>query len=306
MANPSISLDRRIRDVVEITMRILVGYNGTDHSNSALEDLRHAGLPDQTEALVISVAEVCFPPENLEKAAYLASLAADRLWKKFPTWSVRSEAASGNPATEILAAAESFKPDLIVFGERTHNSDKHSAHSALLGPAAKTILSEAPCSVRVGRGRLGETTHPERIIVGFDGSRGPEFAVESIAARRWPAGTKVCLLAVADSSVLGSIGRFIPQISNAVLEAKFASQWAETLAAASIAKLTKAGLIASVDVRIGQPKDTIVEMAAASHADCIFVGRHHSTNPIERFLLGVPAAVAAGACCSVEVVRPKA
>ena len=143
--------------------------------------------------------------------------------------------------------------------------------------------------------------------MGFDGSRCPEFAVESIAARRWPAGTNVCLLAVADSSVLGSIGRFIPQMNNAVLEAKFASQWAETLAAASIAKLTKAGLIASVDVRMGQPKDTIVEMAEASNADCIFVGPHRSSNPVERFLLGdVPAGVAAAAGCSVEVVRPKA
>src|SRR6185503_2306180 len=119
------------------------------------------------------------------------------------------------------------------------------------GHASQTILTEAGCSVRIARGRVGETAHAERIIVGFDGSAGSEFAVSSIAARKWPTGSSVRLVSVADSSVLGSIGRFVPQMSDAVLEAKFASQWAETLAAESVRKLTNAGLEASIEVRMG-------------------------------------------------------
>ena len=282
-------------------MRILVGYNGTDHSNAALNDLRHAGLPDRTEVLVLAVAEVCFAPENLDKAAKLASSAAERLRRAFPNWTVKSEATSGNPAHEILARSRSFRPDLIVVGEGRHHSGEHNT---LLGQANQTLLAKAACSVRIGRSRRGIEPHPMRMIVGFDGSSGSGFAIGSIAARNWPAGTKVCLLAVADSSVLGSIGRFIPQMNNAVLEAKFASQWAETLAAASIAKLTKAGIIASVDVRMGDPRNTIVEMARASNADCIFVGPHRSGNSIDVSLLGsVSATVAAQAHCSVEIAR---
>jgi nucleotide-binding universal stress UspA family protein len=85
---------------------------------------------------------------------------------------------------------------------------------------------------------------------------------------------------------------------------KFASQWAETLAAGSIKKLTTAGLSASVETGTGYPKDTIIEVAEAWNADSIFVGPHCSGNSFERFLLGsVSAAVAARAHCSVEVVR---
>lgn len=278
-----------------------MGFNGTDNSNSALDDLRHAGLPERAVALVISVAEVYFPSENLGKAANLASFAADRLRKAFPIWSIRSEATAGNPAKEILAAARSFNPDIIVIGG---HSSIPTSHNALLGHVSKLILAEAACSVRVGRIRNPLKACPERIVLGFDGSPGSEFAVESIAMRNWPAGTKVCLLAVADSALLRSIGRFIPQMNNVVLEAKFASQWAETLAAASVAKLTKAGLIASVDVRMGQPKDMIIEIAKAWRADSIFIGLDHLHLPVERFLLdSIPAAIAARACCSVEVVR---
>ena len=282
-------------------MRILIGYNGNEHSHAAIDDLRHAGLPDRTEALVLTIADMCFPPENICDAATLASLAADKLRKAFPTWTVKSETGRGNPAREILVRSESFRPDLIVIGQHANQLDERNL---LLGQVTRTLLTDAACTVRLARRRGAMETRPERIIVGFDGSPGSELAVRSIAERNWPMGTQVCLLAVADASVLASIGRFIPQMNNAVLEAQLAWQWAETLAAASVAKLAKAGLIASVDVRMGHPRDTIIEMAEASSADCIFVGSHCSGNSVERFLLGnVTVAVTARAHCSVEIAR---
>jgi|ERR1035437_242971 nucleotide-binding universal stress UspA family protein len=284
-------------------MRVLIGYNGSDFSKAALDDLLHAGLPDHVEALVITVAEVCLPPENLLDAAKLSAEAAEKLQRSFPNWSVLAETAYGSPAREILARAESFRPDLIVVGERRQSL---SERNIFLGHASQTILTEAGCSVRIARGRLGEATHPQRIVVGFDGSAGSEYAVSAIASRNWPKGSTVRLVSVADSSVLGSIGRFVPQMNDAVLEAKFASQWAETLAADSVRKLTNAGLAASIEVRMGHPKDTIIEVAESTGADSIFVGPHCSGNSFERFLLGsVSAAVAARAHCSVEVVRKK-
>ena len=282
-------------------MRILIGYNGNEHSDAAIDDLRHTGLPDRTEALVLTIAEMCFPPENIYDAANLASLAADKVRKAFPTWTVKSETGRGNPAREILVRSESFRPDLIVIGQHASQLDERNL---LLGQVTRTLLTDAACTVRLARRRGAMETRPERIIVGFDGSPGSELAVRSLAARNWSMGTQVCLLAVADASVLALIGRFIPQMNNAVLEAKFASQWMETLAAASMAKLAKAGITASVDVRMGHPKDTIIEMAEASNTDCIFVGPPCAGHSVERFLLGsVSAAIAARAHCSVEIAR---
>lgn len=285
----------------QIMVKILIGYNGSEVSNAALEDLLHAGLPLHAEAMVLSVAEVCCKPANAGEARERATYAAEKLKTEFPNWTVTAETAAGTPATEILARAESFKPDLIVVGE---HRQKLSERNIFLGHASQMILTEAACSVRVARGKSDLPIHPERIIVGFDGSAGSEFAVDTITSRFWPAGTKVRLLAVADSSVLGSIGRFIPQMADVTVGAKFASQWAETLAADSIKRLTAAGLSASVETGMGYPKDTIIEVAEAWNADSIFVGPHCSGNSFERFLLGsVSAAVAARAHCSVEIIR---
>ncbi len=282
-------------------MRILIGYNGSDVSNAALEDLRHAGLPERAEAVVVSVAELCCAPANIDEAGKRALHAANKIQKDFPNWSVGTETASGPPAAEILSLAESFKPDLIIVGEYRREMKERNI---FLGQASQTILKEAGCSVRIARGERGLPTHPERVLVGFDGSAGSKLAVASIASRSWPAESQVRLLAVADSSVLGSIGRFVPQMADVAIGAKFVSQWAETLAANSIRKLTNAGLSASVEIGMGYPKDTIIEVAKAWNADSIFVGPHCSENSFERFLLGsVSAAVAACAHGSVEIVR---
>ena len=98
--------------------------------------------------------------------------------------------------------------------------------------------------------------------------------------------------------------RVLFRSATASVEAKYASQWAETLAAESLIKLRDVGLEASVEVRTGSPKIEIVEFANEWNADCVFVGPHYAGNSFERFLLGsVSADVAAWASCSVEVVR---
>jgi len=43
-------------------MKILIGYDGSDCAEAALDDLTRAGLPSRAEAIVLSVAEVWLPP----------------------------------------------------------------------------------------------------------------------------------------------------------------------------------------------------------------------------------------------------
>ena len=282
-------------------MRILIGYNGTDFAAAALNELDRAGLPERADAIVLTVAEMCFATVDRDDATRLAGVAADRIQKMFPHWQISTSAATGAPAGEIMASAERFRPDLMVLGERVRtNGDPNP----FLGPVSQRILTEAACSVRIVRGKPRRAEQSLKILVGFDGSVGSENAVRAIAERNWPQNTRVHLVSVADSLVMGSIGRFAPQLNDATVEAKFASQWAETLAAGSLNLLRRKGLIADLEVRMGHPKNTLVEVADEWDPDCIFVGPHCSGNSFERFLLGsVSSTVAARANCSVEVVR---
>ena len=281
-------------------MRILIGYNGSDAAKAALEDLRNAGFPSETEAIVFTVAEAWLPPTTPDDAHTIAAAGKSALDSYFPTWTVKAETASGSPPREILARAESFEPDLIIVGEPRQPIGQHNM---FIGHTSQIILTEAGCSVRIARGRVINTP-AAKILVGFDGSAGALHIVDSIASRVWPANTQVRLLAVADSSVLGMIGRFTPQMKDATVEAKFALQWAKTLAAASLEKLARCGISSSIEVRLGHPKYEIIEEAQSWKADAIFVGPHCAPNSFERFLIGsVSIAVASQAPCSVEVVR---
>src|SRR5262249_54649876 len=50
-------------------MKIVIGYDGSEHADAALDDLRRAGLPRDAEALIISVAEATMPPLSVSGIA---------------------------------------------------------------------------------------------------------------------------------------------------------------------------------------------------------------------------------------------
>ncbi|MFM9904308.1 MAG: universal stress protein [Pyrinomonadaceae bacterium] len=284
-------------------MKILIGFNGSEAATSAVHDLRYAGLPDDTEVVLLTVAESWLPPKTVEEAISISAAAKAAISDEFPNWIVTAKTASGSPPREIIALAEPFEPDLIVVGEPRQPVGEHKM---FLGHTSQTLLTEAVCSIRISRGQKALESRPAKILVGFDGSPGATLAIDSLLARSWRAGTEVRLLAVADSSVLTSIGRFTPQMNDTSIEARFALQWAESLASTSLKRLKNAGLIAHVEVRLGRPKDALIAAAENWEADAIFVGPHCSLNSFERFSIGsVSADVAARAHCSVEVVKPR-
>src|SRR4029077_16880479 len=68
--------------------------------------------------------------------------------------------------------------------------------------------------------------------------------------------------------------------------------------------LQAAGLAGSSEVKEGDPKRILPDIAAQWQADCLVVGAQ-GLSRMQRFLLGsVSAAVAARAHCSGEVIRP--
>ena len=309
-------------------MKILIAYDGSECSEAALDDLVLAGLPEDGKFLVMSVAEVWLPPansseweaettdpylkeisrkhlENSKKAVAevetLANHAVQRLQKMFPRWTVSAEATYGSPAWEVLTRADSFEPDLIVVGSH----GRSAVGRFFLGSISQKILTEAHCSVRVARGRIEVDPTIVRIVIGLDGSKGAQAAVEAVALRNWPNKSEVRLLAVSDPVTPSLIGRFVPPIADLVEEVNDDErEWLHKLAEPELQKLKDAGLIATLSIKAGNPKQVLVEEAANWPADSIFVGANRFGSRIESFLLGsVSAAVAARAHCSVEVVR---
>lgn len=310
-------------------MKLLVAYDGSRSSEAALDDMVRAGIPDYCDALVVSVAEVWLPPLNgvdvtselklddesersiwclcekkknmVAEAATLANHARKRLQGMFPTWSVAAESTYGSPAWSILEVADTFKPDLIVVG-----SHGRSAISQLfLGSISQKVLTEASCSVRVARGRIEVDPAPVRIVIGFDGSKGAQAAVESVASRNWNSRTEVRLVAATDEVSPSTIGRFIPPVTQMVEEVNEAErEWVEKMAENALKRLQSSNISATLSLHAGNPKNILISEAEKWNADCIFVGANAFGSRLERFVLGsTSAAVAARAHCSVEVVR---
>lgn len=310
-------------------MKILIGYDGSESSDVALEDLKNAGLPKTTEALVLSMADVIVPPpideqsdeafpleepaavkrarmraeRKLKEAELMAQRASERLKENFPEWNVSYEALADSPAWALLRTAEDWKADLIVVGAHGHSV---LGGRLILGSVSQRVLYEARCSVRVARSRRRNADAPLRLLVGVDNSPDSNAAVDAVSKREWPHRTEARLLAVVGTTiVVTSEPTELPVLAWIEGEDEGDLDKARRIFEPTADKLRSAGLDANVIIKEGNPKEQIVEEAESWEADCIFVGAR-GTRGIDRLLLGsVSSSVAARAHCSVEVVRPR-
>jgi nucleotide-binding universal stress UspA family protein len=295
-------------------MKILIAYDGSDGAESAIDDLKRAGLPRRVEAIVLTIAEELIPAptsiggvettfaksllEEEKDSLALARRARSRIQQLFPGWEILAEAGIGSPGSEIITMADEWRPDLIVVGPR----GRTALGRMFFGSVSQKVVNEARCSVRVARGRIVEPDVPARIIVGVDGSEEADAAVEEIASRNWPGGSEVRIVNSAWT---------IPSASDpgtAVNFAEWVAQETERVnkvVEGAADKLRSAGLKVSIVVKEREPKALLCSEAEGLMADCIFVGAR-GMGRLERFLIGsVSSGVAARAHCSVEVVRAR-
>jgi nucleotide-binding universal stress UspA family protein len=280
-------------------MKILIAYDGSESAAAPLSDLPRAGLPNEVEALVY-VADVWLPSSRSEfaraadsrrqLAAGLSSFApalrvveeeraltreAGRLFRSaFPTWAVSVEASPGVglPASELIRKAVSWAADLIVVGSNSLQD------GAGLGRSFLNVVDEAACSVRISRPAPATDEKSVRLILGVDGSRGSESAVNAIGSREWPGGSE-CLV-VTPWRHMAALAR-------------------ETADA-----LGEAGLKSSIKVREGDLRQALAEEAREWGADCIFVGPDgRFTGVAQRDSDHAVPSLAVSAPCSVEVAR---
>ena len=310
-------------------MKILIGYDGSEFGDAALEDLRRAGLDTEVEACIMTVADVFVPlpvdeevenavpmyepqavrraheraQHKLDEATDLAKRVSERIKASFPNWQITSEAEADSPAWALIRKADDWKPDLIVMGARGHSV---FGGRLILGSISQRVLYEARCSVRIARASENSVDKPVRLVVGVDNSPDSNAAVEAVCNRHWPKGTEVDLLVVVDT-VMPVTSDSSDSTVTKWIEVADESNWSEVrkIFEPAVQRIRSAGLRAEVLIRRGNPADEIIQEAHTLGADCIFVGAR-GTRGIDRLLLGsVSSAVSARAHCSVEVVRPK-
>jgi nucleotide-binding universal stress UspA family protein len=306
-------------------MKVLIPYDGSQGADDALADLPRAGLPPLAEALVVSVAEVFAPPagsteaavpvqvplavrkawteaaQAIEAARVLALQGSARVQALFPDWQVRTAASADSPAWGVIKQADTWHPDLIVVGSH----GRSVLGRLVLGSVSQTIVTEAQCSVRVARRHDRAGAAPVRLVIGVDGSPHATAAVEAMAARTWPPGSAVHVVAVLDTRLATALAPTPSQLEEWSGASPVETQaWVHHMVETLEQPLQAAGLAVSSEVKDGDPKRVLPDIAAQWEADCLVVGAR-GLSRIQRFLLGsVSAAVAARAYCSVEVIRP--
>jgi nucleotide-binding universal stress UspA family protein len=320
-------------------MKVLIGYDSSESADSIFEDLKRAGLPPDTEAVVATVGEVWIQPPgiNLPKFAFtprlaatttaleqsdrstkqieeIASQALSRVQADFPDWWLQTHYRTGDPGDVLIEKANEWKADLIVVGTR----NRSAIGQIFRGSVSKRIVTDSRCSVRVARRRIGkdETAPlqlavkdgdaPPRIIVGVDGSLAAEQAIYAVGQRVWQDGTEVRLVAVDDGTPPTRIATRLPQAAN-MINSYFQTRESRVSSMLEWAteELGNINLKTSVLQEKGDPKTVLLAEAEKWNADSIFVGTRDFKSGFERFRLGsVSTAVETNAPCSVEIVRP--
>lgn len=299
-------------------IKILIAYDGINPVDRVIKDLKRAGLPETVEALIFSVAEGTPPLRTAQKihkdmlkvistrtkkewarAEKTSRCASGEIQAAFPKWKVKSEVGVGSPATEIVKKARQWKSDLIVVG--SHSQSRLS--KLFLGSVAQTVVLKAACPVRLVRAGLKKKSAIE-IVLGVDGSYDSRLAVEAVARRSWPEGSRVHLITAMDTQISSAVFVSGWAVDDWVMkEDKKEKQWVRRMSGSFEKKLRESGLGVSIVVRYGDPKSLIAGEAKRVDADCIFVGAR-GLNRIESIFMGsVSSAIAARANCSVEVVR---
>ena len=307
-------------------MKLLIGHDGTECADAAIDELRRAGLPDSGEAMIVSVAEVWtyamagtgadiapggigegvwhalrdaqrYAESEIERTNVIASAAATRFAALFPGWKVTSAGVADSPRWALVKQADEWKPDLLVVGSH----GKSLLDRLTLGSVSQSVLTHAHCSVRIARAH--RNGHAPRLVLGIDGSTESSFAVAAIASRKWPPETRVQVVCVADSTMMPTLpldGFVKDWVPGAYVDSR---AWIVHATRSVSKELKDVGLAAEPLILEGDPKKVLVEQAERWGADCIFVGAKGMSR-LARFLIGsVSTAVANRAHCSVEVVR---
>ena len=203
----------------------------------------------------------------------------------------------GKPFVEIILAARAWRADLIVVG----GPSQHQSH--FLGSNAERVIRKAPVPVLVARKPLDAKA--KCFLVPTDFSCGAQKAAKEALVLARSFGGRILFLHVFDLSPLyaydsgGDIATALSMLE--LTPENFETDWE-----CFLSRLVLERVVWEKHTEEGRAAKTIVERAAATHADAIVMGTH-GRSALEQMLLGsVAEAVARTAPCRVLTVRPEA
>jgi nucleotide-binding universal stress UspA family protein len=211
---------------------------------------------------------------------------------------VETTLCGGHPAREILAAATTLRPDLVVIGTHGHGGVEH----LLLGSVTEKVMRKAPCPVMV----VPPGAHPEsgirfgRILCPIDGSTASADALTYALALAQEADSQVTLLYVVEP--VPAAGEF------GALDVAEYQRLGEDHARQVLrdAVSTEVREWCRLDERIatGKPSERILDAAGVEHADVIVMGVR-GRGAIDLFAFGSTTNdVVRRATCPVLAVHP--
>lgn len=251
--------------------RVLIPLDGSLLSESALAPLeRLVGGVDDARALLLHVSAPDSAPEPEVEAAL--ARAADRVG----AWPLpcETEVRSGDPAEAILAAVESFQPDLIAMA--THG--RGGLARLVRGSVAERVLRHALQPLLLVNPGTEAPKEPspgfQRILVPLDGSALAEEVLPYVIALARSSGAEVTLLRVEPiepylSLPLSGVPFVEPTLWNP-------QAVRETLAPA-LDRLQSAGVEARIEAAIGDAAREIVSRARG--CDLVALSSHGRSGP---------------------------
>ena len=288
-------------------MKIIIALDGSPASDVSIQEAASRPWPQNSEFTLVTAVDPFFfvrSPMLLAEAKKSAEAALEESAQRLRAagWQVTSSIVVENPRHVIYRLAEESKADLIMLGSRGHNTIER----LLLGSTAQAVLRHAHCSVELVRAprKSAGTASAMKILIPTDGSECAQFALKSLAARPWPAGSQFKVISCPEYPVLiGDYPFFVQEHLGEI--SKASEDHARESIERTIQFLQPTGL--AVQTEVTEPRDTpanaILSAAEKWQSDLIVIGSH-GRRGFDRLILGsVSDSVAMHAHCSVEVVR---
>ena len=141
-----------------------------------------------------------------------------------------------------------------------------------------------------------------KILIALDASPHSERALDFVTRMRWPAGSRVIVLSVLQPIVHAVSLPYEPTSIEADVLAEQKKQL-EDLVSDAERRLRECGFSTEARVLTGDPRETLVQEAVATHADLLVVGSHGRTGIAKLMIGSVSSHLVTHAPCSVMVIK---
>lgn len=297
-------------------LRLLIATDGSDDARAAQEFAASLPFPERPDVRLLAVtpcpvnlseyAVVSVPYEqarHIQRTVVAPRVAEEAALLRPLVGSVTTELRIGDPANEVIAAANDPPTDLIVMGA----SGLSAFSTFLLGSVSDDVCRSTAHSVLVVRKTARKSTTdgqkpiptPSRVLFAADGSEASNQAIDRLASWSWTADARALVVTAHHMIKVFGVSVYPDEATRAAEQSK-----ADAIQQSAVGKLGKT--FSHVHTSIcdtDQIARSIVDEAESWKADLIVLG-NRGLSGWKRFMLGsTTLGVIRHAPCSVWVER---